>query len=88
MPKPPRARLPSDGVTAISGAWDGLNDKGEKVPSGSYKISATSVMGGEAAAAKTLSFGMVAGVTPGSGGAKLDVGKLGAFNLADVKQVM
>lgn len=69
-------------------AWDGLNDKGEKVPDGSYKISATAVMGGEAAAAKTLSFGMVAGVTPGSGGAKLDVGKLGAFNMADVKQVM
>ena len=69
-------------------AWDGLNDKGEAMPNGSYKISATAVLGGESSAAKTLSFGMVAGVTPGSGGAKLDVGKLGAFNLADVKQVM
>jgi hypothetical protein len=30
----------------------------------------------------------VAGVAPGSGGTKLEVGKLGAFNFTDIKQVM
>ena len=69
-------------------AWDGLDDAGKSLPNGSYKISAESVDGGKTTPVNTLSFGMVAGVAPGSGGAKLDVGKLGMFNMADIKQVM
>jgi flagellar basal-body rod modification protein FlgD len=69
-------------------AWDGLDDAGKELPSGSYKISAESVDGGKATPISTLSFGMVAGVAPGSGGAKLDVGKLGMFNMSDIKQVL
>lgn len=69
-------------------AWDGLDDAGKELPSGSYKISAESVSGDKTTPVSTLSFGMVAGVAPGSGGAKLDVGKLGMFNLSDIKQVM
>jgi flagellar basal-body rod modification protein FlgD len=69
-------------------AWDGLNDAGDASPDGAYKISAEYVSAGKAAPATTLSFGMVAGVASGSGTTKLDVGKLGAFNLSDVKQVM
>ena len=69
-------------------AWDGLDDAGKELPSGSYKISAESVAGGKTTPVSTLSFGMVAGVAPGSGGAKLDVGKLGSFNLSEIKQVL
>jgi flagellar basal-body rod modification protein FlgD len=69
-------------------AWDGLDDAGKALPSGSYKISAETVSGEKATPVNTLSFGMIAGVAPGSGGAKLDVGKLGMFNLSDIKQVM
>lgn len=69
-------------------AWDGLNDAGDASPDGSYKISAEFVAAGKAAPATTLSFGMVAGVAPGAGTTKLDVGKLGAFNLSDIKQVL
>jgi flagellar basal-body rod modification protein FlgD len=69
-------------------AWDGLDDAGKEMADGSYKISAEAVMGDKTSPATTLSFGMVNGVAPGSGGAKLDVGKLGIFNLSDVKQVM
>jgi flagellar basal-body rod modification protein FlgD len=69
-------------------AWDGLNDAGDEMPDGAYKISAESVAGDKTAPATTLSFGMVSGVAPGTGGAKLDVGKLGIFNLSDIKQVM
>ena len=74
------------GVVPLS--WDGLNDDGDQVADGSYKISAESVSAGKSSPATTLSFGMVAGVAPGTGGAKLDVGKLGIFNLSDIKQVM
>jgi flagellar basal-body rod modification protein FlgD len=70
-------------------AWDGLDDAGKEMATGAYKISAESVTGGgKPSPVNTLSFGMVEGIAPGSGGAKLDVGKLGMFNLADVKQVM
>lgn len=69
-------------------AWDGLDDAGKEVASGSYKLSAETAAGGKTSPISTLSFGMVAGVAPGSGGTKLDVGKLGSFNLSDIKQVM
>jgi flagellar basal-body rod modification protein FlgD len=74
------------GVVPLS--WDGLNDAGEKAPEGAYKISAEYVAGGETSAAKTLSFGEVSGMVPGSGGAKLNINGLGVFNLADVKQIV
>jgi len=69
-------------------AWDGLDDAGKELPSGAYKIAAETAAGGKTTPISTLSFGMVAGVAPGSGGTKLDVGKLGMFNLSDIKQVM
>lgn len=74
------------GVVPI--AWDGLDDAGDQVPDGPYKLSAELTAGGETSPATTLSFGMVSGVAPGSGGAKLNVDGLGAFNLADIKQVV
>ncbi|MDP2805196.1 MAG: flagellar hook assembly protein FlgD [Gallionellaceae bacterium] len=69
-------------------AWDGKDDTGEALPDGPYKISAEFVSGDKTEPAKTLAFGMVNGVVPGSAGAKLDVSGLGSFNLADVKQVV
>lgn len=69
-------------------AWDGLDDAGKEMASGAYKLSAETTAEGKTTPISTLSFGMVAGVAPGSGGTKLDVGKLGMFNLSDIKQVM
>ena len=69
-------------------AWDGLDDTGKAAATGAYKISAEAMSGGKGLPVNTLSFGTVSGVAPGSGGTKLDVGKLGMFNLSDVKQVM
>lgn len=74
------------GVVPVN--WDGLDDAGKEVASGSYKISAESVSGGKPSPVSTLSYGTVAGVAPGAGGTKLDVGKLGMVNMADIKQVM
>jgi flagellar basal-body rod modification protein FlgD len=68
--------------------WDGVDDAGKEAVNGSYTISAEAVSGGKTSPATTLSFGTVAGVAPGASGAKLDVGKLGMFNLADIKQVL
>ncbi len=69
-------------------AWDGLDDAGKAAATGAYKITAEAMSGGKATPVNTLSFGTVSGVAPGSGGTKLDVGKLGMFNMSEVKQVM
>lgn len=74
------------GVVPI--AWDGKDDNGKDMADGAYKISAEAIAGDKPTAVATLSFGMVNGIAPGSGGAKLDMGKLGMFGLSDVKQVM
>ncbi len=68
--------------------WDGKSDQGDDMPEGAYKISAELVSGDKTMPANTLAFGMVNGVVPGTGGAKLDVNGLGSFNLADVKQIV
>lgn len=74
------------GVVPVT--WDGLDDASKEVATGEYKISAESVSEGKTSPITTLSYGTVAGVAPGAGGTKLDVGKLGMVNMADIKQVM
>lgn len=69
-------------------AWDGLDDAGKELPSGAYKITAEALSGEKKSPVNTLSFGTVAGIAPGTAGAKLDMGKLGMLNMADIKQVM
>jgi flagellar basal-body rod modification protein FlgD len=70
--------------------WDGMNNDGDAAPSGSYKFTAEAMNADQKSAVKTLSFGMVEGLKPATVGspARVDVGKLGDFNLSDIKQVM
>src|ERR1035437_9326257 len=67
-------------------AWDGLDDAGKALPSGSYKISAETPAGadGKPTPINTLSFGTVTGIVPGSGGGKLDMGKLGMVSMSEI----
>lgn len=71
--------------------WDGKADDGSTVePDGKYSISVTAVAGGKALSdATTLSYGIVASVSSGSGGIKLNVSQpLGSLKLDDIKQVL
>lgn len=70
--------------------WDGLDNDGDEVPTGSYKFSAEALNAGQKSPVKTLSFGMVDGLKPATVGApaRVDVAKLGDFSLSDIKQVM
>lgn len=69
-------------------AWDGNNDAGTAVASGTYTFSAQAVSGGNTSAATTLSFGTVNGVVPSATGATLDVSQLGAFDMSKILMVM
>ncbi len=68
--------------------WNGLTDAGAQAPDGAYQISASAVLAGQASNPATLAFGTVNAVTQGVQGAQLEVSKLGAFALGDVKQIM
>jgi flagellar basal-body rod modification protein FlgD len=68
--------------------WDGKTDGGAQAVPGSYRISVSAKRGAETATANALAFGMVQAVTRGSGGLSLDVGTLGAYTMADVKQIL
>ncbi len=68
--------------------WDGKTDSSEQAVPGAYRISVSAKRGAESVTASALSFGMVQAVTRGSGGLSLDVGTLGAYTMADVKQIL
>lgn len=74
-----------EGVSAIP--WDGKTDSGAIAPDGEYTFAATAVQDGENIKIKTLSLGLVNSVTPNEKGALLDIEKIGAVNISDVKQV-
>jgi flagellar basal-body rod modification protein FlgD len=69
-------------------AWNGLTDSGAQAPDGNYQISAKAVLAGQSSNPAMLAFGTVNAVTQGAQGAQLEVGQLGAFSLADIKQIM
>jgi len=74
-----------EGVSAIP--WNGKTDSGAIAADGEYTFAATAVQDGENIKIKTLSLGLVNSVTPNEKGALLDIEKIGAVNISDVKQV-
>lgn len=68
--------------------WNGMDDSGVALPSGSYNFSVSATQGGVSVAAGELSFGIVNGVTQGSSGASLNVGHNGLVAVSQVKQIL
>ena len=68
--------------------WDGLNNLGQPVADGSYKLSAKAVLGGAESSVGTMSYGMVNSVMQGTQGATLNVEKIGEVSLSSVKQIL
>jgi len=67
--------------------WDGKTDSGQQAVAGNYSVSVSVKHGTETAAATSLAFGLVQSVSRDSSGLSLDVGTLGAYTMADVKQI-
>lgn len=80
-------------VAASSGlskfTWDGLDDSGKAVGSGTYKFNAIASVNGKSVSADTLLASTVDSVTidTTNNSLQLNTGSLGAVQLADVRQV-
>jgi flagellar basal-body rod modification protein FlgD len=68
-------------------AWDGRNDAGAQAADGAYTISVSAQRGADKVEAKGLELGIVSSVVRSSQGVSLNVGKLGVFTMADVRQI-
>ena len=74
------------GVNAFS--WDGKNDGGAPAVDGSYSVSIAAEQGGKKVTADALALGQVSSITRGAQGMTVNVGSLGAFTLADIKEIL
>jgi flagellar basal-body rod modification protein FlgD len=68
--------------------WDGSTDAGTTAADGSYKFSATAVLGGNSSAATTLSYGLVNSVAQTQSGVTVNVGQLGDISLTAIQQIL
>jgi flagellar basal-body rod modification protein FlgD len=68
--------------------WDGKMADGTDAPSGQYSFKVDASLGSEKASATGLQFGMVASVTTGAQGVKLNVPGLGEVKFTDVRQIL
>lgn len=67
--------------------WDGKNDAGEVVAAGKYTFSASAKLDGEKVKTSTFEMAQVTGILRETTGVKLELGQLGNFALADVRQI-
>lgn len=68
--------------------WDGKADGGAQAALGNYTYSIGAKSGTNTMTPTALAYGLVQAVTRNPGGLTLDIGTLGAFTLADVKQIL
>lgn len=74
------------GVYSIS--WDGLDDNGQPLADGSYRVQVIATNDGEAVMAEPLSYGKVSSVAYTSSGLQLDLGLAGSHSLLDIRKIM
>jgi len=84
----PRCRASQGSAAGVASfQWDGKDNTGAAVADGSYKFSATAVLGSSSSTPTTLSYGMVNNVALTSSGPTLGMGTLGDVALSSVRQV-
>lgn len=67
--------------------WDGKNNAGEAAAAGQYSFSISAEQGGKEVKATTLELAQVTGILREKAGVKLELGQLGNFALADIRQI-
>jgi len=76
----------SAGVSGFQ--WDGLNDAGATVASGTYTFQVAATSGGQKVDASPLMAGVVSGVTLASDGVHVNVGGVGNVTMDQIKLIM
>ena len=75
----------SEGVNTF--IWDGLTNSGTSAIDGNYSFSFEAKQGDQSITVNPLALGQVDSVAPGEHEPVLDMGALGLFNMADIKQI-
>jgi flagellar basal-body rod modification protein FlgD len=68
--------------------WDGNTDNGTPAVNGNYSVSIVAKRGGEPVTASALAVGGVSSITRAGQGMTVNVGSLGSFGLADIKEIL
>lgn len=69
-------------------AWDGSTDGGARAADGAYTIAVSARRGEAAVGARALEMGVVSSVVRTGDGVRLNLGALGAFGMADVREIL
>lgn len=69
-------------------AWDGQTSVGTKAADGAYKFTVEARTGNTTTAANGFAVGHVQGVIKGANGVQLDLGRLGARAIDDIKEIL
>ena len=69
-------------------SWDGKTDGGAQAVDGNYSVSIAGEQGGKSVTASALALGLVSSITRAAQGMTVNVGSLGAFTLADIKEIL
>jgi flagellar basal-body rod modification protein FlgD len=75
----------SDGILPLS--WDGYNDAGVKLDSGTYKFSVETTVNGEAGTAQGLSLTQINSISANGTGIKLNLNNADSVTSSDLKQI-
>jgi flagellar basal-body rod modification protein FlgD len=67
--------------------WDGKSDAGAQAAAGRYSFSVAAAQGGKEVKASALELAPVTGVLRDSTGIRLELGQLGNFDMADIRQI-
>lgn len=69
--------------------WDGLNQKGDRMPAGNYKIQVNGVYQGQEVALKTMTTANVDSISIGQNGEgiRLNIAGIGAVPLSEVREI-
>ncbi|MBX3628531.1 MAG: flagellar hook assembly protein FlgD [Nitrosomonas sp.] len=67
--------------------WDGMTSSGTNAVNGNYTFAVSAKQGDQEIKPSPLALGLVNSVSPGEHDAILDMGKLGLFGMADIKQI-
>lgn len=69
-------------------SWDGTDDAGTQAAAGTYSIAVSAQRGEDKVGATALQMGVVSSVARTGQGVSLNVGALGAFSMADVREIL
>jgi flagellar basal-body rod modification protein FlgD len=67
--------------------WDGKNDAGVQAAAGKYSFSVSATQGGEEVGASTLQLAPVTGILRENTGVRLELGDLGPYDMAEIRQI-